>query len=127
MSFLICEKHGKWEKAGSKVAVNGYICMNRYCPDSFKVFCAACKNDHRDHSIKVLTIEDVGFLVERLLKAPFREAGRVVGESLDIMKKLKLIKEFRKKIDILEKEVQREALQLIDQTEALVHEYTLSR
>jgi chaperonin cofactor prefoldin len=33
--------------------------------------------------------------------------ARVVGETLDIMKKLKLIKEFRKKIDILEKEVQR--------------------
>ncbi len=95
--------------------------MNRYCPDSFRVFCSACKNDHRDHSIKVLTIEDVGFLVERLLKAPFRESGRVVSESLDIMKKLKLIKEFRKKIDILEKEVQREALHLVDQTDALVN------
>lgn len=91
------------------------------------MFCSGCKNDHRDHSIKVLTIEDVSFLVERLLKAPFREVGRVVGETLDIMKKLKLIKEFRKKIDILEKEVQREALKLIDQTESLVQEYSLSQ
>jgi hypothetical protein len=103
MSYLICEKHNKLEKIGSKIPNNGYICMNRYCPDSFKVFCATCKNDHRDHSIKVLTIEDVSFLVDRLLKAPFKEVARVVGETLDIMKKLKLIKEFRKKIDILEK------------------------
>lgn len=43
------------------------------------------------------------------------------------MKKLKLIKEFRKKIDILEKEVQREALHLVDQTDALVKQYALSR
>jgi len=32
------------------------------------------------------------------------------------MKKLKLIKEFRKKIDILEKEIQKEALKLIEST-----------
>lgn len=48
----------------------------------------------------------------------------MVGESLDIMKKLKLIKEFRKKIDILEKEVQKESLKLIDQTEILIEEYS---
>jgi hypothetical protein len=75
--------------------------MNRYCPDSFKVFCANCKNDHRDHAIKVLSIEDTTFLLERLLKLPFKEPNKYVGETLDIMKKLKLIKEFRKKIDIL--------------------------
>lgn len=63
-------------------------------------------------------------MVDRLLKAPFKEVGRVVGESLDIMKKLKLIKEFRKKIDILEKEVQKESLKLIDQTEILIEEYS---
>jgi len=66
--------------------------MNRYCPESFKVFCAACKNDHRDHAIKILTLEDVSFLVDRLLKTPFKEVGRYVGESVDVMKKLKLIK-----------------------------------
>jgi hypothetical protein len=92
MSYLICEKHSKSEKSGSKMLTNGYICMNRYCPDSFKVLCSSCKNDHRDHSAKILTIEDVSFLVERLLKSPFREVGRVMGETLDIMKKLKLIK-----------------------------------
>lgn len=66
--------------------------MNRYCPSSFKVFCTACKNDHRDHAIKILTLEDVSFLVDRLLKTPFNEVGRYIGESVDVMKKLKLIK-----------------------------------
>jgi len=46
-----------------KVNSNGYICMNRYCPDSFKVICQACKNDHRDHHVKVLSVEDTIFLI----------------------------------------------------------------
>jgi hypothetical protein len=71
MSFLICERHNKIEKVGAKVAPNGFICMNRYCPNSFKVFCGACKNEHRDHSIKVLSIEDIIFLTDRLVKTPF--------------------------------------------------------
>lgn len=101
MAFLICAKHNKYEKVGSKVPNTGHVCMNRYCPDSFKVFCSTCKNEHRDHAIKILTIEDITFLVERLLKTPFKEVARYITESVDIMKKLKLIKEFRKKIDIL--------------------------
>lgn len=72
MEFLICEKHKKTEKVVSKVNANGYVCMNRYCPDSFKIFCSNCKNDHRDHAIKVLTLEDTTFLIERLLKHPFK-------------------------------------------------------
>ena len=86
------EKHNKYEKNGNKVAVNAYVCMNRYCPDSFKVFCSACKNDHRDHAMKILTIEDITFLVDRLLKAPFKQATRYVDEAVDVMRKLKLIK-----------------------------------
>lgn len=72
MSYLLCEKHNKIEKTASKIPVNGLICLNRYCPESFKVFCATCKTDHRDHAVKVLTIEDVSFLVDRLLKTPFK-------------------------------------------------------
>lgn len=75
--------------------------MNRYCPDSFKVICSACKVDHRDHANKVLTVEDATFLIERLMKTPFKEVTSYVTETVEIMKKLKLIKEFRKKIDIL--------------------------
>lgn len=56
MSFVICDKHKKVEKLSSKVITNGYVCMNRYCPDSFKVLCATCKNDHRDHANKLLSI-----------------------------------------------------------------------
>lgn len=92
MEFLICEKHKKVEKIGTKVNTNGYVCMNRYCPDAFKVFCSTCKNDHRDHAIKILTIEDTTFLIERLLKQPFKEPNHYIGEALDVMKKLKLIK-----------------------------------
>lgn len=43
------------------------------------------------------------------------------------MKKLKLIKEFRKKIDILEKEIQKESLKLIEHTELLITEYSLCK
>lgn len=70
MAFLICEKHGKSEKVGDRAMINGHICMNKYCPDAFKVFCSGCKNEHRDHTNKVLTLEDVSFLLERLLKSP---------------------------------------------------------
>lgn len=59
--------------------------------------------DHKDHAAKILSLEDTTFLIERLMKVPFKETNRYIGEALDIMKKLKLIKEFRKKIDILEK------------------------
>jgi hypothetical protein len=86
------------EKAGSKVAANGLICMNRFCPNAFTIFCLACKAEHRDHAIKVLTIEDLSFLTDRLLKTPFLQVGGYVGEAVDVMKKLKLIKEFRRKI-----------------------------
>jgi hypothetical protein len=44
MSFLICEKHNKNEKSADRALVNGHICMNKYCPLSFKVFCSMCKN-----------------------------------------------------------------------------------
>jgi hypothetical protein len=121
MSFLICGKHEKREKQASKVGVTGHVCMNRYCPNSFQVFCGSCKNDHRDHAVKVLSLEDLSFLLERLLKAPFHDLTRYVSETVQVMKKLKLIKEFRKKIDILEKEVQKDALRLVEHTEALVH------
>ena len=39
------------------------------------------------------------------------------------MKKLKLIKEFRTKIDILEKQIQKEALRLVENTEHILSEY----
>jgi hypothetical protein len=97
--------------------------MNRFCPQAFTVFCLACKPEHRDHSIKVLTIEDLTFLADRLLKTPFMQVGGYVGEAVEVMKKLKLIKEFRRKIELLEREIQKEALRLIDTTESLIHEY----
>ena len=92
MEFPICEKHKKVEKTMHKVSTNAYVCMNRYCPDSYKVFCCNCKNDHRDHQMKLLTIEDTVFLLERLQKQPFKDTNRYMVETLDVMKKLKLIK-----------------------------------
>jgi hypothetical protein len=90
--------------------------MNRFCPQAFTVLCLTCKPEHRDHSIKVLTIEDLTFLADRLLKTPFMQVGGYVGEAVEVMKKLKLIKEFRRKIELLEREIQKEALRLIDTT-----------
>lgn len=37
-----------------------------------KVICDDCENDHKQHSSDVLSIEDVSFLLERLLKLPGR-------------------------------------------------------
>lgn len=79
MSYVICDKHKKTEKLTSKLITNAYLCMNRYCPDSFKVVCPTCKNDHRDHANKVLTIEDTTFLLDRLLKLPFREPNKYIN------------------------------------------------
>ncbi len=42
--------------------------------------------------------------------------GKPFGEALNIMQQLKMIKEFRKKIDVLEKEIQKQSLDLIDAT-----------
>ena len=75
--------------------------MNRYCPNPFSVFCSSCKHEHRDHAFKVLSLEDTSLLIERLLKTPYKEITYYVVEAVDIMKKLKLIKDFRYKIDTL--------------------------
>jgi len=101
MSFVICSKHNKTEKTAAKVSANTYICMNPNCPNSFKVLCFGCKNEHKDHINQVISIEDATFLVDRLMTTPLKEVGSYVSESVDIMKKLKLIKEFRKKIDMV--------------------------
>ena len=53
--------------------------------------------------------------------------AKPITEALDVIKQLKLIKEFRKKIDLLEKELQKEAILLIDYTESLVQEYEKSK
>jgi hypothetical protein len=101
--------------------------MNKYCPDSFKVFCSACESEHEDHVIKILTIEDVSFLIDRLLKVPSKDITQAIGETLNIMKKLKLIKEFRRKIDMLEREIRKESMKMVDQTEILINEYSLGK
>lgn len=72
--LLICQKHKKYEKNLAVIPNNYYICLNRYCPSSFTVICANCKQDHRDHIVKLLSIEDICFLVDRLLKTPFKQA-----------------------------------------------------
>lgn len=46
---------------------------------------------------------------------------------MNIINQLKHIKEFRKKIGVLEEEIQREAMILVEQTETLVDEYNRCR
>ena len=69
-------------------------------------------------------MEDLSFLLERLGKTPSVLTNRYIWETLEIMKKLKLIKEFKTKIDVLEKQIQKEALRLIENTEQLMEEYS---
>ncbi len=56
MEFLICEKHKKIEKLAHKVTGLTHVCLNRYCNLSYIPFCTICKNDHRDHSNKLLPL-----------------------------------------------------------------------
>ena len=44
---------------------------------------------------------------------------------MDLLKKLKLIREFRCKIEYLEREIQKECLKLVKDTESLVEEYAM--
>lgn len=113
MSFLVCERHNRFEKSGSNVMTSGQICLERECLNGYKVICEGCKKDHRNHAIKLLTIEDVSFLLDRLVKMPFRAMVKPIGEALNIINQLKHIKEFRKKIEILEEDIQKEAIMLI--------------
>ena len=106
---------------------NANVCMNRYCPNSFTVMCSLCKTEHRDHSIKILTLEDVRLFVEKLLKTPFTLPTKYISESIEVMKKIKYIKEVRRKIDYLETEIMKEAATMLEVTEGLIHEYSLCK
>lgn len=61
-----------------QIPMNYYVCLNRYCPHAYNILCSVCKAEHRDHQVKVLTIEDIAFLVDRLLKMPFKQVGTYI-------------------------------------------------
>ena len=46
-----------------------------------------------------------------------------MSESIEMMRKFKLIKEFKKKIDKLETEIHKEVISLLDITENLIEEF----
>jgi hypothetical protein len=54
--------------------------------------CGQCLSSHNEHAAEILSIEDVSFLLERLVKLPGREMARPIAEALDVIKQLKLIK-----------------------------------
>lgn len=62
-----------------QIPTNCYICMNKYCPNAYTILCNLCKNEHRDHQVKILTIEDIAFLIDRLLKMPFKQVGTFIS------------------------------------------------
>ena len=70
------------------------------------MLCSSCKPDHRDHAIKILNIEDLAFLIDRMLKTPFRQAGTFIIESVEVLKRLKLVYEFSNKITKILTELQ---------------------
>lgn len=67
MNFLICKKHNKVEKAIEKAMANGFICMNKNCQESSKIICSVCKNEHRDHTNKILSLENTSLLLQSLI------------------------------------------------------------
>lgn len=104
--IVVCEKHQKRETNMAMISTNYYICMNRYCPNAYQVLCSSCRPDHRDHTINILSIEDICFLIDRLLKMPFKQVGLYMSQTVEVMKKLKLIREFKDKIDTLQVSIQ---------------------
>jgi hypothetical protein len=66
-------------------------------------------------------------LIERLLKSPFKELTQYIDEAVNAMKKFKLIQENKRKIEILEKDIYKEVMGLVDFTESLIHEYALCK
>lgn len=54
---------------------------------------------------------------------PFRQVGTFIVESVEILKKLKLVHEFSKKINRILQELQQETLDFITMTENIVSEY----
>jgi hypothetical protein len=102
MEWTICNKHKKKEKTFQRVLPSACVCMNRYCPSSFTVMCSACKPEHRDHTIKILTLEDVQNFLNKFIKSPQKNDIKYITESINLMKKIKFIKDVRKKIDYLE-------------------------
>lgn len=89
------------------------ICLNRYCPKAYTMLCSACRPDHRDHTTKIMSIEDLCFLLDRLLKKPVHQVGRYMSDSISIMKKLQIMGEFKKKISALEAEIRKETFDLL--------------
>lgn len=79
MVFRICEKHNKVEKTGSNCMTSAHVCMDRGCGESYKVLCDLCKKEHRNHAITLLNVEDVSFLLERLIKLPFKAMAKPFG------------------------------------------------
>ena len=66
-------------------------------------------------------------MIERLLKSPFKELTQYIDEAVNAMKKFKLIQENKRKIEILEKDIYKEVMGLVDFTESLIHEYALCK
>lgn len=76
--------------------------MNRYCGNSFELACLKCKNElHKDHSIKFITLENF----RNLLQLLGEEERKQPTDAYEIYKKHKLIKEFRKKMQLIESDL----------------------
>ena len=54
--MLVCQKHNKKESNLALVLNQYCVCLNKYCPDSFKMLCSACRPSHRDHATKMMSL-----------------------------------------------------------------------
>lgn len=65
--YLVCSKHNKTEPLNDRFAKNVYICVNKYCPNSFELACVKCRTEfHKDHVVKFLTLESFKTLLSFL-------------------------------------------------------------
>lgn len=114
--LLVCERHQKRELNPRMLPTNSYVCLHRDCRQAFTMLCSACRTDHRDHSTKIMSMEDLSFLMERLLKRPLKQAALFMEETVDIMGKLELMRDFKQKIDLLTRQIEEETLSILEET-----------
>lgn len=80
----------------------------------------------KSHNL-LYSIEDASFLIQRLLKVAVKGVRKAMAETIDVFRKLKMVKEFRRRINQLEKDIKSESMKLVEQADMLAQEFSQGR
>ncbi len=119
----ICSKHHMREGRTALLAINSYVCMSQTCPHSYQVLCEKCLGMHKEHASKILSLEDLAFLAKNLCKNTEKSYESTYNEVLQLLGKVKYIREFKKNMDSLEMSINEQITALLEQTEDIMEEY----